>query len=143
MTPEQLTLVGATAAVVEADQERFSASFYDRLFAVAPSVRALFPDDMDDQRRKLADGFAFLVGAVHDVPTFVARAHVMGAAHRRQGVRPDHYQVVEAVLLGALADVLGAGWDDPTRLAWRRLYRLVAETMLEGAAAAAIVGPSA
>ena len=143
MTPEQLTLVGATVAGVEARPEQFATSFYDRLFALAPGTRDLFPDDMDEQRRKLVDGFSFLVDAVRDVPAFVERARELGIRHHRRGVRPDHYELVEEALLAALADVLGPRWDRSTRLAWQRLYRLVAETMMEGAAARAIVGPLA
>jgi hemoglobin-like flavoprotein len=140
MTPEQLALVEATVPMVEADAESFATSFYERLFELAPATRQLFPGDMATQHRKLAQGFSFLVEAVRDVPAFVDEARELGARHHRLGVRPDHYELVEEALLSALGERLGPAWDRTVRQAWQRLYRLVAETMQEGAAAAAIVG---
>jgi hemoglobin-like flavoprotein len=139
VTPEQLELVRATVGDVAARPEVFSTQFYDRLFSMAPETRDLFPDDLAEQRRKLAEEFTFLASAVDDLPRFVERARDLGARHHRYGVRPDHYAVVGKVLLAALADVLGARWDRPTMLAWQRLYWLMAETMLEGSTDSAFV----
>jgi hemoglobin-like flavoprotein len=47
---------------------------------------------------------------------------------------------VGAALLDALASVLGDRFDPDTREAWALAYNLVAETMLEGAAAARPIG---
>ncbi len=142
MTPEQLELVGTTVAGVEADSEAFSARFYACFFELASEARELFPDDLAEQRRKLVEELSFLVGAVSDLPEFVERACDLGARHHRYGVRPAHYEVVEQALLTALADALGPVWNRTTALVWQRLYRLMAETMLEGSAGAAFVGPT-
>jgi hypothetical protein len=50
--------------------------------------------------------------------------------------------VVEQAILTALAGALGSEWNDTTLLAWQRLYRLMAETMLEGSCGPAFVGPA-
>ena len=143
MTPEQLELVGTTVADVETHSEAFSACFYEHLFDLAPETRAMFPADLAEQRRKLVEELSFLAEAVSDLPAFVDRARVLGAQHHRYGVRPGHYEVVQQALLIALADALGPVWNPTTTLAWQRLYRLMAETMLEGAAGATFVGPTA
>jgi nitric oxide dioxygenase len=141
MTPEQLALVGSTLAEVEANPDAFSTCFYERLFALAPQTRSLFPDHMSEQRRKLVAELSFLAEAVSDLPRFVERARDLGARHHRYGVRSGDYEVVEQAILIAVADVLGPEWNQATMLAWQRLYRLMAETMLEGSAGAAFVGP--
>jgi nitric oxide dioxygenase len=143
MTPEQLEIVGATLADVEAHSDAFSACFYERLFALAPETRALFPDDIAAQREKLVAELSFLAEAVSDLPRFVERARDLGARHHRYGARAGHYEVVEQATLVALADALGPEWNQTTMLAWQRLYRLMAETMLEGSGGAAFVGPAA
>jgi nitric oxide dioxygenase len=143
MTPEQLEIVGETLVDVEIHSDTFSACFYERLFALAPETRALFPDDMAEQRRKLVAELSFLAEAVSDLPRFVERARELGARHHRYGARPVHYEVVEEAILIALADALGPDWNQTTMLAWQRLYRLMAETMLEGSSGAAFVGPAA
>jgi hemoglobin-like flavoprotein len=85
---------------------------------------------------------SFLADAVSDLPRFVERARDLGARHHRYGARSGHYEVVEQATLVALADALGPMWNQTTMLAWQRLYRLMAETMLEGSGGAAF-GPAA
>jgi nitric oxide dioxygenase len=133
MTPEQLLLIQQTTAEVERDASRFSARFYERLFELEPDLRPLFPDDLTAPRGKLVDELLFLAGAAVDLPVFLERARHLGARHQSYGVRPDHYDTVRAALMDSLSEVLGSRWDEVTGRAWRSLYCLVAETMLEGA----------
>ena len=49
MTPEQVQLVQQNFAKVAPISEQAAVLFYGRLFEVAPSVRAMFPDDMAAQ----------------------------------------------------------------------------------------------
>jgi hemoglobin-like flavoprotein len=51
-------------------------------------------------------------------------------------VRAADYQTVGESLFAALASVLGEEFDAPTREAWILADNIVAEMMLEGAAAA-------
>lgn len=134
MTPDELAIVIETVQIASADRDALARSFYDRLFAIAPNTRELFPDDMTEQRGKLVDEFEFLVGAATDLDTFVDRARELGARHVDYGVTTADYDAVETALLGALADRLGDDWTPERESAWRRLYRLIAETMLDGAA---------
>jgi hemoglobin-like flavoprotein len=54
-------------------------------------------------------------------------------------VRATDYQTVGDALIAAIA-VLGDEFDAPTREAWVLAFNIVAETMLEGAAAARPIG---
>lgn len=135
MTPTDLNLITDSAAAL--DPEPFAACFYDTLFELAPAARALFPDDLREQRAKLMNELTTLIGfatsaADGDVDRFVARAHRLGARHTTYGAEPEHYDIVGAALLAALRDHV-TDWSDPHETAWSRLYRLVATTMQEGA----------
>jgi hemoglobin-like flavoprotein len=134
VTPDELALVQETVRIAAADPDALARGFYDRLFNIAPHTRALFPEDMTEQRGKLVDEFEFLVAAATDLDTFVTRARELGARHVDYGVTTAHYDDVETALMGALADRLGDEWNGEREDAWRRLYRLIAETMLDGAA---------
>jgi nitric oxide dioxygenase len=136
MTPEQLSLISETVGIVVADADRFSTRFYERLFELAPATRKLFPGDLTEQRGKLVDELAFLAGAATDLPAFIDRARHLGARHQTYGVRPGDYDIVRTALLDSLALVVGAQWTADSSHAWQALYRLIAETMLEGAAEA-------
>jgi hemoglobin-like flavoprotein len=141
MTPEQLETVAQTAEVVEADAERFSTVFYDHLFTNWPAMRALFPDDLTAQRVKLADEIVFLAEVASDFDGFAARTRELGARHRHYGVKVDDYAAVESALLAGLASVLGDGFTPEVSAAWRRLYTILVETMLDGARAGTFSEP--
>src|SRR5580704_2728411 len=64
MTPDQVKLVQQSFTKVAPISEQAAVLFYDRLFEVAPSVRALFPDDMTEQRKKLMATLAVVVGGL-------------------------------------------------------------------------------
>jgi nitric oxide dioxygenase len=49
MTPAQVTLVQQSFAKIAPIADQAAAMFYDRLFEVAPQVKAMFPPDMTEQ----------------------------------------------------------------------------------------------
>jgi nitric oxide dioxygenase len=53
MTPKEVALVQDSFAKVAPTAEAMAVAFYGRLFDIAPQTRAMFPDDMIEQRRKL------------------------------------------------------------------------------------------
>ncbi len=110
--------------------------FYQELFARDPALRPLFATDLAEQEARFAAKLAEIVRAIPCLDDLLA----LGARHASYGVRAADYRTVGAALLDALAAVLGASFDDQTRLAWALAYNLVAETMLEGAAAARPIG---
>lgn len=133
MTPEQLEMVASTSAVIDACSERFAETFYDVLFSAAPEVRPMFPDDMAAQRAKLVDEVVLLGEVASDLDGFLVRARALGARHRHYGVRAHDYNLVLTAIMSALQEILGEGYTAEVAEAWRLLYWLTAETMLEGA----------
>ena len=53
LTEHDIALVRASFAEVAPIKDTAADIFYDRLFAIAPSARALFPEDLAEQKRKL------------------------------------------------------------------------------------------
>ena len=53
LSANDIALVRASFARVVPIQDAAADLFYDRLFAVAPKLRELFPPDLRDQKRKL------------------------------------------------------------------------------------------
>ena len=137
MNQEQLRLVETDAAAITDRSERIAAAFYQCLFDLDPDARRLFPDDMAAQQQKLIDELQALVELGITLSSgsgeaFAARAHALGSRHRDYGTDVGHYETVGVALLHALEAELPE-WDDAHRVAWSRLYQLVAQTMLEGA----------
>ena len=128
VTPEQLRLVDVTVGLIESQRDAFVERFREELDRLSPTTRALL---------SAADDIPLLAGAVRQLDSFVDRARALGARYRQQGVRAEHYEAIETALMRTLATFLDAGWDTATAAAWHRMFRLMAETMLEGSATGA------
>ena len=133
MTPRQITLVQDSFAAVRDDADTAAALFYQRLFARQPSLRALFADDMGEQRRRLMQMIGVGVSHLQCVEAVLPALRDLGRRHVGYGVREDDYGTVGAVLLETLALALGARFDDEMRDAWVAAYGLLAGAMMAGA----------
>ena len=135
MTPDQISLVQTSFAKVAPISDKAAELFYGRLFEIAPQVRALFPDDMTDQRKKLMATLAVVVKGLSNLDTILPAASALAKRHVRYGAEPAHYPVVGAVLIASMAEVAGPGWRPEYEDAWAEAYSIVAGAMLAGAAA--------
>jgi methyl-accepting chemotaxis protein len=140
MTPEQITLVQTSYQGLGPRLPDLTARFYQELFRRDPALRTLFTTDMAEQQVRFSLKLTQLVQAIDSLGELLAHTRALGARHVGYGVRAADYPTVGAALLDALAAVLGDDFDAETRQAWVLAYNLMAETMLDGAAAARPVG---
>lgn len=78
--------------------------FYGRLFAAEPEIRAMFPAAMDAQRRRLYAALCRIAAGMRagdaELESYLS---ALGRAHRKFGVRPEHYgpftEALEATFL--------------------------------------------
>ena len=110
--------------------------FYSRLFAAAPAVRPLFPDDMQRQKTMLLGALVLLRKSLRNLDAIVPKLRELGARHVAYGARPEHYPVVGAVLIASMAAIAGDDWKPEHESAWGAAFEIVAATMIEGAAEA-------
>lgn len=145
MTPDQLDLIVRDSEVLGRVPGEFATAFYATLFELAPDTRGLFPDDMAAQSVKLTSELSALVEVATawqesgSINGFVDRAHDLGFRHRGFGVTNAMYAPVGVAIVAALRACV-PGFDDEHERAWSALYRLLADTMREGAVGAP--GPS-
>jgi methyl-accepting chemotaxis protein len=107
--------------------------FYVRLFAAAPAVRPLFPDDMSRQKTMLLGALVLLRKSLRDLDAIVPKLRELGARHVAYGARPEHYPVVGSVLIASMAEIAGDEWRPEFEEAWSGAFEIVAATMIEGA----------
>src|SRR5438128_8088321 len=79
MTPEQVNLVQQSFAKVAPISEQAAELFYDRLFEVAPSVQAMFPADMTEQRKKLMGTLAVVVNGLGNLGSVLPAASALAS----------------------------------------------------------------
>ncbi len=140
MTPEQITLVQSSFERLGPDLPAMTALFYQELFQRDPSLRRLFTTDMGEQRVKFAQKLTEIVRTIPRLGELLSHTRALGARHVGYGVRAADYQTVGDSLIAALGGVLGEEFDAATREAWVLAFNIVAETMLEGAASARLIG---
>jgi hemoglobin-like flavoprotein len=140
MTPEQITLVQSSFERLGPQLPAMATRFYQEPFARDPGLRPLFTTPLPQQEVRFAEKLTEIVRAMPRLDELLTHTRALGARHVGYGVRAADYQTLGDALLAALAAILGDSFDARIREAWALAYNLVAETMLEGAAAARPIG---
>ena len=134
MTPDHVKLVQESFAKVAPISETAAVLFYDRLFEIAPKVKAMFPTDMTEQRRKLMATLAVVVGGLGNLESVLPAASALARRHVSYGAKAEHYPVVGSALLWTLGQGLREGFTPEVEAAWVAAYMLLATTMQAAAA---------
>ncbi|WMT77655.1 globin family protein [Bradyrhizobium sp. Ash2021] len=133
MTPEQVTLVQQSFSKVAPISEQAAVIFYDRLFEVAPTVRAMFPNEMTEQRKKLMAALAVVVNGLSNLEAILPAASALAKRHVNYGAKPEHYPVVGGALLWTLEKGLGEAWTTDVAAAWTAAYGTLSGYMISEA----------
>ena len=139
LTANDIALVRATFARIIPIQSVAADLFYDRLFAISPKVRELFPADLRAQKHKLMQMISTAVGGLNNLNQLVPAVKALGARHSGYGVTTEHYQFVGEALLWTLERGLGQDFTPEVRSAWAKVYHVLSATMQAGAAQVANV----
>jgi nitric oxide dioxygenase len=133
-TPLDITALETSFDLVAPRREELVDRFYRRLFTDAPATRALFAHaDMRAQKRALLGALVALRRSLRDLSSIAPFLADLGARHARYGVCAEHYPLVGAALLAAMAEVAGAAWQPSFTTEWARAYQMVAQIMIDGA----------
>ena len=133
MNPEQVTLVQQSFAKVAPIADQAAGMFYDRLFRIAPQLKALFPADTTEQRRKLMATLAIVVAGLSNLESILPAASALATRHVAYGARAEHYPLVGAVLMWTLEKALGDAWTGGVAEAWTAAYTLLSGAMINQA----------
>jgi hemoglobin-like flavoprotein len=136
-TESVIEAVRASCARIPVGSTRLAERFYENLFAMAPEVRAMFPDDLRPQHKRMASALLEVVQHL-DSPDDVARyLQDLGAQHHRDlEVEPEHYPFVGRALVRAVSEI-SPTWSSSMSSAWVLVYEWITANMLAGAERAA------
>ena len=133
MTPEQVVVVQQSFAKVAPVADRAAVMFCNRLFEIAPQVKAMFPADMAEQRQKLMATLAVVVNGLSNLESVLPAASALAKRHVAYGAKPEHYPVVGSALLWTLERGLGDAWTKEVADAWTAAYGTLSGYMIEQA----------
>ena len=133
MTLEQIKFVQDSFAKAAPISGKAAELFYGRLFEIAPQVRAMFPDDMTGQRKKLMATLAIVVNGLNNLDTILPAASALAKRHVSYGAEAAHYPVVGQALLWTLEQGLGPSWTPEVAAAWTGAYATLSTFMISEA----------
>ena len=133
MNPSQIKLVQESFAKVAPISETAAELFYGRLFEVAPQVKAMFPTDMTEQRKKLMATLAVVVNGLGNLESILPAASALATRHVSYGAKKEHYPVVGSALLWTLEKGLGEAWTAEVADAWTAAYGTLSGFMISEA----------
>jgi NAD(P)H-flavin reductase/hemoglobin-like flavoprotein len=140
--PEEIAMLDESLRLLGNRTDRMVAAFYAAVFLEAPELRSLFPAAMEEQRDRFVRALTRAVRHLAEPERLVPMLHRLGRDHRKFGVRPQDYDVVGRALVATLRRFGDDIWVPELEHAWQRAYRIMADTMLEGARDAAATQPA-
>jgi hemoglobin-like flavoprotein len=133
MTPEAIVAIKASYAAVTAKPRQLAARFYEELFAAAPNLRPLFPDDLLALQGHFEAALALVVRNLDEMSALRQPLRDLGAQHVHWGARPEDYVIARDALVSAIG-ALSSSWDESLEQHWRGAITAIVVPMLEGAA---------
>lgn len=134
MRKEEIELVKTSWARVMPVSDQVASLFYGKLFELDPSLESLFPDNMEEQGRKLMKMINTAVNALDHLDEIAPAIEAMGERHVAYGVKGEDYDTVGEALIWTLGQDLGDSFTADVKLAWSRVYAFWAGTMKSAAA---------
>lgn len=135
MQNDNIELVQGSWVKVAAIAPQAAALFYSNLFALDPSLKALFHGDMEEQGKKLMQMIGTAVGKLDDMDSLVPVLQNMGKRHATYGVKNSNYDTVGAALIQTLEQGLGESFTAPVKAAWTAVYGVMTTVMRDAACA--------
>jgi NAD(P)H-flavin reductase/hemoglobin-like flavoprotein len=136
LAEETRTALARLRKLIADDPERFTRSYFTRLFTLDPSMRDLFPASLANA----ASGFHHVVDLVLEVapePTGHDEAievlAQLGRDHRKYGVTAEHYDLAHRALVVESAMMLGPDWTPDVAAAVDQTMGLITGVMSQAA----------
>jgi len=133
VTAIEKQLIQASFAKVAPISDQAADIFYNKLFEYDPSLRRLFKADLSDQGRKLMATLGVAVKGLDDLDSLVPVLQDLAIRHVKYGVTVDDYTPVGNALIYTLKTGLGDEFDERTKNAWVKIYRVIATVMRQAA----------
>ncbi len=111
--------------------EARSERFYVRLFESDPTLRRLFPTDMEAQHETLTMMLASAIDLLDQREAFVETCVALGKRREGYGALRGHFDVVNRLLVECLVDEESKS-NQAERSSWTKLLALISESMLSG-----------
>ncbi|MFZ3229049.1 MAG: globin family protein [Pseudobdellovibrio sp.] len=129
-----IILLRASIEAVKPVSDEFATQFYKQLFEISPEARALFSKtSFEKQKTMLIASIVTIVANVDKPDKLMPYLKNMGARHLNYGTVVEHYPVVGDALMKTFRYFFKEQWSPELESTWTAAYKVISETMLEGA----------
>lgn len=95
-----------------------------------PSLRRMFPENLEVQYVKLLDTFNIIVMRLEDLDSIKHQIAELGHRHLEFGTKPEHYSLMGQTLIHTLKECLGDEWNTHTEEAWNFCFETLSSRMM-------------
>jgi hemoglobin-like flavoprotein len=111
------------------DSEAAGALFYEKLFALDPSLKPLFKHSIEEQSKKLMDMLTLMIVNLQCMDEIKEEINALARRHEQYGTRPEHYHTLGVALIQTLEIQLADQWNPELAEAWQEVYKIWTEAM--------------
>ena len=129
MNREQIALVKESFENLRPIPKGLGRTFYEDLFELDPSLRALFKGDLDAQGAMFVSALGLAVAGLDDVHSGERPLRELGARHASYGLMEAHFATFREALVRTLRDQIGAGFTEAHGAAWRAAFDRIGRVM--------------
>jgi nitric oxide dioxygenase len=142
MNAQQIELVQESFKTVRTIADQAAETFYQRLFEIEPSYKAMFKHDMKKQGAMLMSTLGLAVGSLNNLEAILPAVRSLGQRHAGYGVTAEQYQPVAEALLWTLEYYFGEAFTPELKEAWVAAYTTLAGVMIEASEAVSEAVPA-
>jgi hemoglobin-like flavoprotein len=132
ISAEQIALVQESLRQVLPDADASGVMLYERIFALTPDTRGLFPSDIRPHASRLAAAVKAAVDGLDDFEVMAPFFVGLGGRHLRYGVCPRHFDAVGEAVLSTLEEKMGDSFTPQVGDAWAAAWGVIAAAIMRG-----------
>lgn len=137
VTREQIAFVKESFESLRPIPRGVGRAFYERLFELDPSLRALFKGDLDAQGAMFVSALGLAVAGLDDTTSGERPLRDLGRRHAGYGVTEAHFATFREALVQTLRAQLGAAFSEAHAAAWQEAFDRIGSVMRDAASGGA------
>lgn len=133
LSEQTISIVKATAPILQEHGEALTRHFYKRMFQHNPEVGPFFnPANQvsGSQQKALAAAICAFAANVDNLEVLGGAVELIAQKHASLQIKPEHYPIVGENLLASIREVLGEGATDAVINAWAEAYGFLANILI-------------
>lgn len=133
LSEKTISIVKATAPILQEHGETLTRHFYKRMFSHNPEVLPFFNATNQvagSQQKALAGAICAYAANIDNLEALGSAVELITHKHASLQIKPEHYPIVGENLLASIREVLGAGATDDVIHAWAEAYGFLADILI-------------